>query len=62
VREIGIREHPEQAERDDVRDGIGDFTFVGFNRRRHRHNRGDAAMLVPAAINVRAAAASRASC
>ena len=43
VREIGIRQHPEQAERDDVGDRVGDFPFVGFDRRRGRDDRRDAA-------------------
>ena len=43
VREVGVDEHPEQAEGHDVGDGVGDFAFVGVDRRRGGDDRGDAA-------------------
>ena len=43
VREIGIHQHAEQTERDDVGDRVGDFALVGVDRRRGRDDRGDAA-------------------
>ena len=36
VRKVRVDEHPEQAERDDVRHGIGDFALVRVDRRRRR--------------------------
>ena len=43
VREVRIDQHAEQAERHDVGDRVGDFALVGFDRRRGRDDRGDAA-------------------
>ena len=43
MRQVGIEQHAEQTERDDVGHGVGDFALVGLNRRRHRDNRRDAA-------------------
>ena len=52
MRQIGIHQHPEQAEGDDVGDGVRDLAFVGVDRRRGRDNRRDAADARPAAISV----------